>query len=330
MHFFDDTRYSMPGDPAPKHTVLVMGANHNFFNTVWTPGGPPGAIDDWLGFVPGGGTDPHCGTVAGNHRLTAAQQRGAGNAYMSAFFRVYLGGESQFFPLLQGDAPPPPSAMTNEIVVSYHPGDDPSTRLDVNRMLDASSLTTNTLGGAVVQSGLTPFDVCGGEVPEPQHCLPAGQPTSRQPHTVPSARSPNRGLSQLRMGWTDGAATYENDLPDGTNDVSAYKVIQFRAAVNFTDARNAPGSPQDFVVTLTDGNGDSASAQVSSSSGALYYPPGGPVVNPLPKLILNTVRVPLTLFAGIDLTNVRSVIFQFTQPAQGALMISDVAFADPQ
>ena len=37
MHYFDDARYRKPGDPAPKATVTVMGANHNFFNTVWTP-----------------------------------------------------------------------------------------------------------------------------------------------------------------------------------------------------------------------------------------------------------------------------------------------------
>ena len=39
MHFFDDARYKVIGDPSPKGTVTVMGANHNFFNTVWSPGG---------------------------------------------------------------------------------------------------------------------------------------------------------------------------------------------------------------------------------------------------------------------------------------------------
>lgn len=331
VHYFDDARYNVPGDPAPKHVILVKGGNHNFYNTVWTPGGPPGAADDWTAFTPGGGSDPYCGTVPGNHRLTPAQQRGAGLAYMSAFFRVYIGGETQFSPLLRGDAPPPPSAMTNEIVVSYHPADDPATRLDVNRMLDGSSLTTNTLGGIVVQSGLAPYDVCGGDSPEPQHCLPTPpQPTMRQPHTTPSARSSKRGLSQLTLGWSAGTATYENDLPPGTNDVSAFQVLQFRAAVNFTDARNVPGAPQDFLITLTDGSGGTATTAVSASSPNLYYPPGGPAVMPLPKVILNTVRIPLASFAGIDLTSVQSVVFRFAAPAQGALLISDIAFADSQ
>src|SRR5262249_61989836 len=115
---------------------------------------------------------------------------GAGKAYLAGFFRAYLGGETAFLPMLKGDAPPPPSAMTNAIFVSYHAPDAAATRRDVNRLLDASNLSANTLGGAVSQSGLTPYDLCGGEAPQPQHCLPADQPTARQPHTTPSARAP--------------------------------------------------------------------------------------------------------------------------------------------
>ena len=37
VHFYDDARYNVPGDSAFKHTILVMGANHNFYNTIWTP-----------------------------------------------------------------------------------------------------------------------------------------------------------------------------------------------------------------------------------------------------------------------------------------------------
>jgi hypothetical protein len=221
--------------------------------------------------------------------------------------------------------------MTSEIVISYHPADGPLTRRDVNRLLDDTNLTTNTLGDAVLQNGLIPYDLCGGEIPEPRHCLVDVQPVSRQPHTTPSARAPDRrGLSQLRMGWNDGTATYENDLPDGSRNVSGFRAVQFRASVNFTDPRNLPGSPQDFVVTMTDGAGASASTPVSSWSGALFYPPGGPTVTPLPKVILNTVRIPLNAFVGVDLTDVRSVTFKFSQPVQGALLISDLAFADAQ
>ena len=119
VHFFDDARYNVAGDQAPKHYELVMGANHNFYNTVWSPSSSfPGSVNDWFAFVPGGRSDSQCGNGKRNQRLTEAQQRGTGLAYMTAFFRVYVGGESQFIPLLTGDAPPPASAQTSNIFVA--------------------------------------------------------------------------------------------------------------------------------------------------------------------------------------------------------------------
>src|SRR5262249_40850411 len=140
VHYFDDARYNVPGDTAAKHTILTMGANHNFFNTIWTPGlFPAGTADDWTAFVSGGRRDSLCGPARPSQRLTDAEQRGAGRAYMMAFFRVYLGNESAFLPLLKGDELPPPSALTSQIHVSYHaPSAPASARLDVNRLLTAT------------------------------------------------------------------------------------------------------------------------------------------------------------------------------------------------
>ena len=323
VHFYDDARYNVPGDPAPKHFMLVMGANHNFYNTVWTPSsGIPGAANDWLAFVPNGNSDSQCGNHKGNKRLTEAQQRGTGLAYMSAFFRAYVGGESQFIPFLTGDAPPPPSALTNDLFVSYHAPDLPNLRRDVNRLLTDTDLSVNFLGGAVTPTALTPYDLCGGDAPQPAVCLP-GQPNVRQPHTTPSARSPKRGLSQLRTGWNDLTGNYRNNIPAVLGNVSGFQAIQFRVSVNFADARNLAGLAQDFRVVLTDASGASSSVRVSDVSGALYFPPGDVV----PKILLNTVRVPLSAFTGVNLNNVRSVQFTFNERLQGGLLITDVAFA---
>lgn len=325
VHFYDDARYNVPGDPAPKHYVLVMGANHNFYNTIWTPSSPfPGAINDWLAFVPGGPSDSQCGTGKGNQRLTEAQQRGTGLAYMTAFFRAYVGGETQFIPILTGDAPPPPSAQTNKLFVSYHAPDNPALRLDVNRLLNNTNLTVNTQGAAVTQTGLTPYELCGGPAPQPQTCLP-NQSNARQPHTTPSARSPLRGLSQLKTGWNDLTGNYKNELPPTLSNVSTFQALQFRVSVNFADPRNLADLAQDFRVVLTDAAGSSASVRVSNVSSALFFPPGS--VGPVPKIVLNTVRVPLTAFGGVNLNNVRSVQFTFDERLQGGVLITDVAFA---
>lgn len=327
VHFYDDARYNVAGDASPKHTIQVMGGNHNYFNTVWTPGMfPAGTADDWTAFTTGGSGDAQCGTGAGNHRLTSAQQRGVGLAYISAAMRAYVGGESQFLPYLTGEAAPPPSALTNELHVSYHA--PAAVRRDVNRLLTSTNLTTNTLGGATTQTGLTPHDLCGGPSPQPQHCLPATQSTARQPHTTVSARATTvRGLSQLRTGWSAITANYTNDLPLGSRDVGGFRWLTFRVAVNFADTRNPSGIGQNFTVMLTDGTGATSSVTVNSYADVLFYPPGS--VGPVPKVLLNTARIPVSAFSGVNLSDIRSVRFKFDQSPSGALLISDVSFASP-
>ncbi len=325
VHFYDDARYNVSGDQSPKHYVLVMGANHNFYNTVWSPSNPlPGSVDDWFAFVPGGHSDTQCGNGKNSKKLTEAQQRGTGLAYLTAFFRVYVGGENQFIPLLTGDAPPPASALTDDLFVSYHAPDNPALRLDVNRLINDANLTTNNLGAAVTQTGLTPYELCGGEAPQPAACLP-GLPGFQQPHNTPSARSNARGLSQLRTGWNNFTGNYRNNLPPGVGNVSGFQAVQFRVSVNFADARNLEDLAQDFRVQLTDASGASTSVRVSDVSRALFFPPGK--VLPVPKVVLNTVRIPLSAFGGVNLHNVRSVQFTFDERLQGGVLITDVAFA---
>ncbi|MEK6975015.1 MAG: hypothetical protein AABY18_01570 [Candidatus Thermoplasmatota archaeon] len=85
---YDDARRLEP--VAPRHQVLAMGANHNFYNTVWTG-------DDW------GTTEAWCGSeVNDSGRDTPEQQRAHGLGLMASFFRLYVGGEQEFAPLWDG------------------------------------------------------------------------------------------------------------------------------------------------------------------------------------------------------------------------------------
>lgn len=77
----------------------------------------------------------------------------------------------------------------------------------------------------------------------------------------------------------------------------------------------------------------SATARVSVSATEFFNPlwfPGGDVAStrPVPKIFLSTVRIPLSTFSGVDLTNLQSVSFSFDQGSSGALLVSDVQFAD--
>ena len=107
--------------------------------------------------------------------------------------------------------------------------------------------------------------------------------------------------------------------------MSGFGWLQFRVSVNFNDTRNASGVQQNFTVMLTDGAGATASVAVANYTDVLFYPPGS--VGPVPKVLLNTARIPLTAFGGVNLSDIRSVRFKFDQNPSGALLISDVAFA---
>ncbi|MFL5733392.1 MAG: hypothetical protein ACJ78Q_09330, partial [Chloroflexia bacterium] len=333
IHYYDDARYNVPGDSAPKHSFLVMGANHNYFNTYWSSSSSlTGGADDWNDYThtPARAPDGFCGRfVSGNHRLSEAQEQGTGVAYMTGFFRTYVGSDTAFYSMMVGDTPPPPSAMTSEIYPSFQASNNPARRRDVNRLLDSTNLTTNTLGGAATQSGMTPYDLCGGLSPQPQHCYTDSSGTARQSHTDPAPIATSvRGLSQLRAGWSGTTNAFvRNDIPAGSRDVSGFEALQFRVAMppNFYDPRNPTNIPLDFSVVMTDGTGTADSVSVGAVSRALYYPPG--TIYEVPHLILNTVRVPLGAFYGLNLGDIRAIEFRFDQRSTGALLFSDIAFA---
>jgi hypothetical protein len=139
-------------------------------------------------------------------------------------------------------------------------------------------------------------------------------------------------LSELMTGWGPNS-TYVYTIPPGKGDVKIYQALQFRAAVNFADVRNAVGVPQNLSVTLTDASGKTASVVVSTAvPGMLYFPPGTITsFSRVPRNILNMVRIPTSSFfaSGINLTAIRQIEFNFDQTAAGGILITDVAFTNP-
>src|SRR5262249_24349896 len=286
--------------------VTVMGGNHNFYNTVWTPGGGPLASDDWSDT-----SNPWCGTGAGNGRLTAAQQQAVGQAYMAAYFRAGL-GESQFFPWVDHSSGLVPSVSGFRLSYAFHGND--TQRLDLNRLQTSSDLTTDFLGGASLQAGLSSFSICGGA----GTCTSLS--TSQEPHTSAMILSSLPTLTQLHLAWSGPGARWENDIPNGPNqDMSRFGFLDFRASLNFTQSAKPAGQAQDISVRFTDANGSSSSVRAGSVSDALFYPPGGTFSSFVPKIWMNTVRIPLANLIGVDKTRMAKVEFVFDQTPTGAL-----------
>jgi hypothetical protein len=299
IHFFDDARYREPGDPTPKHTVTIYGANHNFFNTVWSPGGGyPGAFDDGDSRCPG--------------RLTQAQQRNAGETFIVSFFRRYLAGTLGQDPIWTGrkTAPIDPARA----LVSYLAPDDPDLRMDVDRFKKASSLSTDQPGGKVVVQHLVTADWCAETF---------GDPCVKGTHESADVHLP--GNPQGILGWSHGRGSIRFGLPAGSRNVSGFDALQFRGAVNPQYRVNRGIAKQDLVVRLVDGGGHHASVSASDvGNAALRYPEG--LSTGLGHMILNQVRFPLSRFRGVDLHHLRSVTLSFTRTTEGAIDVADLAF----
>ncbi|MFE6617954.1 alpha/beta hydrolase family protein [Streptomyces sp. NPDC057740] len=105
--YVDGTRQVSRG-AALHSAVYMVGANHNYFNTEWTPGQAvaPAEDDFWHDEEE---PDPVC-SPGSRTRLTADQQHRAGATYIAAAARLFVAGDDRVRPLLDGSGRRAPSA----------------------------------------------------------------------------------------------------------------------------------------------------------------------------------------------------------------------------
>jgi hypothetical protein len=309
VHFFDDARYRVPGDATPKSTVTVFGANHNFFNTVWSPSsGIPGAFDDGYG-CPG--------------RLTEHQQRRVGIAYIVGFFRHHVGGSPEGGTDWSGETTPDIAPATT--AVTYLAPDRPETRLDVDRFDSPDDLARTQPGAAVIPTEMGLFGWCNNRFETP--CQP-GIGAYYDIHVSFSYFDPEppEGLQEGVLGWSlasEGQASVRFELPPGSRDVSSMDFLAFRTSPNVGYDVNRGIRYQDLSVVLEDTNGSRAEvAAADVGNDVLAYPigrRGGHV-------IMNQIRFPLWAFASLNLSAIAAVELVFDRTEQGVINVSDLAF----
>lgn len=105
--YVDGTRAVSNGS-ALHSAVYVVGADHNFFNSEWTPGRSAAPSEDDFSDDPQH-PDPVCGKHAAT-RLTADDQHRAGSTYVAAAARLFLAADDRVRPLLDGSGTRAPSA----------------------------------------------------------------------------------------------------------------------------------------------------------------------------------------------------------------------------
>ena len=117
--YTDLARDLTAGDTAFRSSVLMRGANHNFFNTEWTPGiSAAPSFDDWFD-----SEHPLCGDDSPT-RLTAQQQRQAGKAWIAGAVRLFADDDTDMLAMLDAAGPVTVGSAGAESVRTHALGGD--------------------------------------------------------------------------------------------------------------------------------------------------------------------------------------------------------------
>ena len=293
--YTDTSRDVMTDDTSLKSSVLVMGANHNFFNTEWTPGiSAAPSVDDWSG-----PTDEPCGRRT-PERLTAPEQRAVGTVYVAGAVRLFT-GQVEYLPLFDGSAATTPS-LGDADVRSHALGGG----RDVRRPGIEATPTTSA-GGA--RARLCTGRVNSGQV-RIEDCLQQARAVT--PHWVGYGdRTPRRTFWEMTWSRSGAVAGLRFDQP---LDLDSAR-LELRTIV-------ALGTTAELRVRITDGAGDSDT----------LVPAGGSPLPPLlaagsaTKMWAQSVVVDASAARGVDLSDIRSVEL-VGGAGGGRLWVADLAAA---
>ncbi|MEE1795541.1 hypothetical protein PUR28_33010 [Streptomyces sp. BE308] len=272
--YLDGTRGTGRGT-ALHSAVYMVGANHNFFNTEWTPGQAeaPAADDVW------DDEDPVCSSKA-ETRLSAEQQQTAGTTYIAAAARLFLAGDDRVRPLLDGSGRRAPSAGPARVL-------------------------THAVGGNRVPAILpdAPLSVSNGRVcrqvttSDTDACKPVAEP-GQSPHFASWAATDNEpGRNAVTASWTE-PGTPVRLTPGRAFSLAGSDALALRVIV----PPNTRGTRLDVALTDTSGK------RVGLGQVTVDGLPGSALTA---AHWAREVRVPLksAVGAGADLKRVRSLEF---------------------
>ena len=272
--FVDGTRGVSRGT-ALHSAVYIVGANHNYFNSEWTPGEAEAPASDDFWDDPEQ-PDPVCSPGAAT-RLTAAQQHKAGSTYIAAAARLFLAGDDRVRPLLDGSGKRAPSA-------------DPA------RVL-THAVGGRRSGGFLPDGGakVTGARLCSAIDPDPAvACLDPETPGS-SPHFAWWETAQETGRSAVDLKWS-APGTAARITPAKPLSLLGSQKLALRVFV----PPNTTGTKFDVAVT------DASDRRVTLGSVQVDGLPGS---ENTASYWARELRVPLTAAsrAGIDLRHVKSL-----------------------
>jgi dienelactone hydrolase len=289
-----------PGDDALLRTaVIVSGANHNFFNSEWTPGesSVPGGADD--AYLEDGSVSDLC-DPEGGQRISAGEQRDVAQRMLGVAAAPLLRADAAALAVLDGRVAGP-----------WAPGTDVHLAATANgrqTLVPGVDLTPDASGGMAARlcrgvSETTDERACGFGSNEG---LSVHWPDEYRETPAPDAVQ----LTWDAPGAVDLSLTQPLDLTDTAG-------IEARIAIV------PPTGPVSFELTLTDAEGAS---EVIGTSEAVQPFPDDPVLPP--RRWGQRVFVALPSSVGIDLTQVTGVSFAPSSD-EGKAWVVDVSALPP-
>ncbi|ABL83447.1 MULTISPECIES: secreted protein [unclassified Nocardioides] len=293
--FTDGARDLVAGDTSLKSSVLVMGANHNFFNTEWTPGlAQAPAWDDW-----GGAPKATCGK-RNPDRLSPEEQQAVGTAYVAGAVHLFADDEQDLLPLFDGSRARVASTGAAQVLSHAIGGgrDERAPGVGVDRALPEGATTR-------LCQGMSSFDRVSA-------CISGVGYAGIRPHW-PEAyeRVPTRTF--FEMSWTApgqaGGLLLEQPLDLSTGRLELRTIVDPEVG------------PADLQVRITDAEG--ASALLAPADGALPAIDRGTDVE---KYWAQTLVVDPAGATGVDLARVVRVDL-VSASDRGRVWVADLAAA---
>ncbi|MFE6780399.1 hypothetical protein [Streptomyces sp. NPDC057702] len=271
--YADATRGVSRGE-ALHSALYVVGANHNFFNTEWTPGQAQAPAED--DFYQDETPDRVCAPGT-RTRLSARQQQAAGATYIAGAARLFVAGDDRVRPLFDGTGRSAPSAGPARVL---------SHALGGRRAPLVVPEPSLRLTGARLCAQVTMDDAAA--------CLPSGGPGA-SPHFVSWQAPEEPGRQAVALRWSKPGTPARMALPR-PRSVAGAQALALRVIV----PPNSTGTALD--VTLTDAAGHRATLGRVRVDGL-------PGTERTAAHWGREVRVPLTAAtrAGLDLTRVASL-----------------------
>jgi hypothetical protein len=290
-------------DPSLRSSVLMRGANHNFFNTEWTPGlSQAPSNDDWYDQ-----DHPLCGRRASETRLSAAEQRRAGRTFIGASVAAFVHGDRAAVDIVDSPVPVRIPAAGNAVAWTHAIGGN-RTRVALGDGAVPRGNATRCRALTPGSGATTATPRCGLAYARPLHWIEA----PRRFASVQAASLAAGVPLHLRVGWTE---------PGRSGGYTFGAPLNLSAEGATLDLR-VLGDPEAattrFAVRLIDTDGDAW----NSTAVELQKRPGG---RQLAALHAQTVRIRTGGVApGVDLDSIAAVeLYQVSR--EGSLWVLDAS-----